>query len=75
LYKLRGTFIFLDVLNTNLPQSGLLIRLIIFFTFSVKLPIYGLHFWLPIAHVEAPTFGSMILAGVLLKLGGVGLIR
>jgi NADH-quinone oxidoreductase subunit M len=41
----------------------------------VKLPIYGLHFWLPMAHVEAPTFGSVILARVLLKLGGVGLMR
>nr|QSL98480.1 NADH dehydrogenase subunit 4 [Mileewa alara] len=45
------------------------------FAFLVKLPMFMVHFWLPSAHVQAPVSGSMILAGVLLKIGGYGLIR
>jgi len=43
-------------------------------SFIVKFPIFGFHYWLPVAHVEASTIGSMLLAGILLKLGSVGLV-
>lgn len=50
-------------------------RILWILAFLIKLPIYGVHLWLPKAHVEAPVGGSMILAGVLLKLGAYGLVR
>jgi NADH-quinone oxidoreductase subunit M len=70
------TFDYEQLLHTALsPRAARLLMLGFFIAFAVKLPAFPFHTWLPDAHTEAPTAGSVILAGLLLKTGAYGLIR
>ena len=71
-----GTTNYLILYSTNItPLDQKILWITFFLAFAAKIPVFPFHIWLPEAHVEAPTIGSVILAALLLKLGVYGLIR
>ncbi|MDP1693075.1 MAG: NADH-quinone oxidoreductase subunit M, partial [Burkholderiaceae bacterium] len=75
-FKSGGSFAILDWHKLPLPLSAQSLLFFAFFAaFSVKVPMWPVHTWLPDAHVEAPTGGSVVLAAIMLKLGAYGFLR